>query len=342
LLFGLSGDLQELCDGDALPLERLHRVAHARAQVAVDHRFGQFDIDEFRQLVGHAVDNRVARLVEPRRTHALGDRRAPFVDGLKLVERLGNPLVGGVGQSEFLHFDDLHGEVGFVFVAVGHRLELLFIAGAHAGDFFIETFGHPTAADFIEPCLHVEPRHRRVAPRCRQIERHLVAARNRSRHIDQRAVTLAFVGHHFFDFGVGRSHRTDVHAQTRVARDGHDGAYFHLAVERDRAAVVFGAVHVVDLRRGDDVDVVFFHGLREVLGHGIFDGLCTGSLLAVGPEMCLDHSARSLARTETRDSHLSRELAERDFDVGLKCRRVDCNVDLYFVAVQLFDRALHE
>ncbi|MFM2181675.1 MAG: hypothetical protein RIR54_969 [Actinomycetota bacterium] len=74
-------------------------------------------------------------------------------------------------------------------------------------------------------------------------------------------------------------------------------------------------MHVVDFRRRDDVDVVLLDDLSEVLRYGIFDRLCTGRFLAFATEVGFDDASRSLAGTESGDSHLSRQLAIGHLDV---------------------------
>jgi len=58
--------------------------------------------------------------------------------------------------------------------------------------------------------------------------------------------------------------------------------------------------------------------------------------------MGFDDSSRSLARTEPRDSDLASEFAIGDFDVLVEGCFVNRDVDLDFVAFELFHGALHE
>ena len=113
-------------------------------------------------------------------------------------------------------------------------------------------------------------------------------------------------------------------------------------MKRDGATHVLGTMHMVDLGCGDDVDVVLFDHLCQVLRYGVLDRLCSCGTLTVFAEVGFDDASRSFAGAEARDANLAGKFAKCDFDVLVEGRFVNRYVDLDFVAFELFYGALHE
>ncbi len=95
----------------------------------------------------------------------------------------------------------------------------------------------------------------------------------------------------------------------------------------------------LDLRWGDDIDVVFDHGLGVVLGHRLAKSFLTPDLMA---ELSLQQPPGCLPGPEARHPDLLRNALERSIDGGIELRFVDLDVELHPVLFEGLDSALHD
>ena len=114
-------------------------------------------------------------------------------------------------------------------------------------------------------------------------------------------------------------------AQLVVTDEVHLRAHLDDGVELDVALVLAGGD--LDLRRRDHVDVVLGDRVDVELGQRVAQRLLARDL---GAEARFEQPARRLARTESRDPHLARQLAERGVDrlLELVGRHGDVELDL--------------
>ena len=119
---------------------------------------------------------------------------------------------------------------------------------------------------------------------------------------------------------------------------GHLDRRAHLddGVERDGAALV--AAGDVDLRRGDDVDVVLDDGRGVVLRQRVLQRLLPSGQR---PDAGLDDLAGRLAGPEALDAHLAGDLLERRIDGLLELLLVDLDGELDLVPLEGFDGGSH-
>ena len=221
-------------------------------------------------------------------------------------------------------------------------MKLFLVTSVKTNKDVVKALGHPPAADFVKPRLNVEPRHRFAIARRRQIHGDLVASRDCTGGIHQGAVTFAFVVHHFVDLGFGCTDAWQLDSQAGITRNGNNWAHFDFTVKRNRAAVGFGAMHVLDLRRGDDVDVMLLDGFSQIFRYGVFDGLGPRGALAVVTEMRFNHPTWCFAWPKAWNANLARQLAVGHLDVLVERRFINRNVKFYFVAFERLNGALHE
>ena len=221
-------------------------------------------------------------------------------------------------------------------------MKLFLVTSVKTNEDVVEALGHPPAANFIEPRLNVEPRYRFAIARRRQIHGDLVASRDCTGGIHQGAVTFAFVVHHFVDLGFRCTDTRQLDSQAGITRNSNDWAHFNFTVKRNRAAVGFGAMHMLDFRCGDDVDVMLLDGFSQIFRHGVFDGLGPRGALAVVTEMRFNHPTWCFAWPEARNANLARQLAVGHLDVLVERRFINRNVKFYFVAFERLNGALHE
>ncbi len=103
-----------------------------------------------------------------------------------------------------------------------------------------------------------------------------------------------------------------------------------------------GAGHLsagdVDVRWGDDIDLVFAYRVGVVAGKAVLEGVAAGVL---GSEPRLEHLPGCLARSESGQTHLLGQAGEGRIEVLLELRFADLDRDFDLVALEGFDRRFH-
>ena len=132
---------------------------------------------------------------------------------------------------------------------------------------------------------------------------------------------------------VGRLDRVELDPQAAVAGEGDLGTHLALGLELDGAVVL--ATRDLDLRSGDEVDVVLADGLAEVARNRVAERLFAGGADA---DAGLEHAAGCLAVAKPRHFDLSGDRSERQIDVAIELSLVDFDVQLDLVPLQGFNR----
>ena len=192
----------------------------------------------------------------------LAKGRIPLLDGVELAEVLADPFVVEFRELHLLHGGDLDGEVGLALGALRGGREGQFVTDRSADELLVEVFGDPTLADLVGPVLGVEAEHLFAVAGGGDVERDVVAGGDGPVGVDERGM-LAQLG------GVGLGEIGVVHLDRRHL-DGEIG----VAVDLDRRADLAGGVELdgprllavgdLDLRRGDQVDLMLTHRAGEV------------------------------------------------------------------------------
>ena len=169
-----------------------------------------------------------------------------------------------------------------------------------------------------------------------EVEGDVVAGGDRAVGVDERGVAALLGLVRLGEVVVGDLDRRELDLQVGVPLDGDGRADLARGVELDRAGLL--ALGDLDLRRGDQVDVVLANGTGEVLRDGVTQCLLTGGAEA---DAGFQHLARDLAGTEPRQADLLRDRLECPIDVVFELVFFDFDVQLDLVALEGFQRTLH-
>ena len=228
------------------------------------------------------------------------------------------------------------GEVGRLLGALRCGGEGELVAGRRADELVVETFGDPALTDLVRPVLGVEAGDLLAVTRGRQVERDEVAGRGRPVDVVERTGAAQLALDHRVDLLVGGIGRRQFDAQPAVAGDGDLGTDLDRRVELDRTFLL--AARDLDLRRGDDVDVVLADRLGEVLRDRVAQRLLARRADA---DARLEHPSRRLAVAEAGQPHLAGDGLERPVDVAIELVFLDLDVQLDLVPLEGFNRTLH-
>ena len=228
------------------------------------------------------------------------------------------------------------GEVGRLLGALRRRGERELVAGRGADELVVEAFGDPALTDLVRPVLGVEAGDLLAVTRGRQVERDEVAGRGRPVDVVERTGAAQLALDHRLDLLVGGIRRRQLDAQAAVAGDGDLGTDLDRRVELDRPFLL--AAGDLDLRRGDEVDVVLADRLGEVLRDRVAQRLLARRADA---DAGLEHPAGRLAVAEARQLHLAGDGLERPVDVAIELVLLDLDVQLDLVPLEGFNRTLH-
>ena len=267
---------------------------------------------------------------------APANRVGPPGDGVVLAEVLGHPVVGQLGSNELLDAGHLDRHVDRLVGALRRRRERALVARRDADELVVEVVGHPALTDLVGPVIGVEPRHGFVVAGRRQIDDDVVADGRRPIDVAERPEPLQLRGKLGLDLVVGHGDRRQLDAQAPVAGHVDLGAHLERGVEGHRA--VLAAAGDLHVGRFDDVDLVFAHGLGEVLGDGVVERLLAGRGEA---DAGLEDTARHLAGAEPGKPDLLGDLAERPVDVPVELGLVDGDRELDLVALDFLQRRIH-
>ena len=253
-----------------------------------------------------------------------------------LGEVLGDPLVGGLGQHEFLHVPDLHAEICLFGRSRGRSREGDGVAGGGADEVIVEALGDPAAPDLVQPVLGVQPRYGLAAAVCLEIHRDVVTLGSRALHHSERAVTTALGVDGLLHLGIGGLRVGKLDTQSGVARDRDRRAHLTGGIEGHETFLPTAGD--LDVGGGDQVDLVLTDRLGEVLRNAVPKCLLTGGGEA---DSRLENLARGLTGTEPGKPHLEGQLAERGVDVLVELGVVDLDGQLDLVSLEGFQCALH-
>ena len=244
--------------------------------------------------------------------------------------------IGEFGQLERL--DRLHrdGEVGGILGALRSRREVQHITDRGTRHVLVEVVGDPALPELVRPVLGVEAHDLLAVAVGGDIEREEVAGLRRAIDVGQRAARLQFGFLRLLLFFVGGRRRVEFDPQPGVTRHGDLRSHLALGFELDEPFLF--PTGDLDLRCGDEVDVVFADGLAEVLRDRIAECLFAGRADA---DSGLEHATRRLAVAEARQLHFPGDRAEGLFDVFVELGLVDLDVQLDFVPLEGFDRRFH-
>ncbi len=252
--------------------------------------------------------------------------------------RLGSPLVGELGQHLLLHV--LHRELELeLALLVGIRVrgrEGQRGAGLRAHEVLVDLRGDGAGADGVAVVVGGEAGLRLAVEGAGDVDGDGVALLHRALDLLERAVEVA----HAVDLGVERvlvdAGAVEGDRQTPVAGDLDGGPHLDDGVEGHGARLL--AARDVDLRRGDDVDVVLDDRGRVVLGECVLERLLAPG---EGAEAGLEHLAGCLAGPEARQADLLGDLLEGGVHRALELASVDLDGQLDLVPLEGFDGALH-
>ncbi len=149
-------------------------------------------------------------------------------------------------------------------------------------------------------------------------------------------MTLPLGRDRLLDLVVGRGRAGQLDAQAAVAGNGDLGTHFTRRVEGHWAVVL--AARQLDLGRGDEVDVVLAHGLREVLRDRVVECLLAGGRDA---DAGLEHAAGCLAGAESGQPDFLGDLAECLVDVAVELGLVDGHREFDLVSLEGLERTVH-
>ncbi len=336
LLGVLAGGGEPLPDVDTLRLELLGHVLQPLVQIVVDHRFGRLHLDQRTDGGGDGLGEFLAGLVELDVAERLAQRLVPLLERVELAEMLADPLVVEFGELHLLHGGDLDDEVGLTLRALRGRRERQFVADRGTDELLVEVFGHPTLADLVRPVLGVQAEHFLAIASGREIERDVVAGGDGAVGVDERRVLALLGGVGLGEVVVGHLDGGQLDREIGVPVDRDDRPDLARRVELDGSRLL--AVGDLDLRCGDQVDLVLTHCAGEILRHRVTQRLLAGGADA---HARLEHLARHLAGAEARQVDLLREHLESTVDVVLELVLVDFDVQLDLVALEGFQRTLH-
>ena len=157
----------------------------------------------------------------------------------------------------------------------------------------VEVVGDPALAELVREVFGVEAEHLFAVADGGEIDREEVARAGRAVDIGERAALAQFAALGLGELVVGRLDRVELDPQPAVTGHADLGAHLALGLELDDA--VFLPAGDLDLRGGDEVDVVLADRLAEVARDGVAQ-----RLLACGRQTDpgFEHPPRRLAVAE--------------------------------------------